>query len=64
MDLSRDGIGCAVFQRPRIWKYRALSTCRRVSGTPLLYQPLLLRGHGTIVIGRDVEFGWRNSDGF
>jgi maltose O-acetyltransferase len=64
MDLSRDGLGCTLFQRPRIWKYRALSTCRRVTGSPLIYQPLLLRGHGTIAIGRDVEFGWRNSDGF
>jgi len=64
MDLSRDGLGCTLFQRPRIWKYRALSTCRHVSGSPLIHQPLLLRGHGTIAIGRDVVFGWRNSDGF
>jgi acetyltransferase-like isoleucine patch superfamily enzyme len=48
-------------QRPRIWKYRALSTCRRVQGTPILYQPVLFVGEGTITIGRDVEFGWRTS---
>lgn len=64
MDLSRDGLGCAVFQQPRIWKYRALSTCRHVSGSPVAHQPVLLRGHGRIVLGRDVIFGWRNSDGF
>jgi maltose O-acetyltransferase len=64
MDFNRDALGCALFQRPRIWKYRALSTCRRVSGTPVILQPLLLRGLGEIRIGRAVEFGWRNSDGF
>jgi acetyltransferase-like isoleucine patch superfamily enzyme len=64
MDLSRDGLGCLVFQQPRIWKYRSLSTCRHVTGDPRASQPLLLRGHGTIRFGRDVVFGWRNSDGF
>ncbi len=51
-------------QRPRILKYRALSTCRRVSGSPIVLQPLLLLGHGAIVLGRDVEFGWPNSMSF
>jgi galactoside O-acetyltransferase len=48
-------------QRPRIWKYRALSTCRRVSGSPIVLQPVLFLGSGAIVLGRDVEFGWANS---
>jgi maltose O-acetyltransferase len=52
------------FTRPRIWKYQALSTCRHVSGTPVRVQPLLLLGLGSIVIGRDVEFGWRRSAAF
>jgi acetyltransferase-like isoleucine patch superfamily enzyme len=51
----------ALAQRPRVWKYRALSTCRHVSGSPVVHQPLLLLGEGTIVIGRDVEFGWSTS---
>ena len=51
-------------QRPRIWKYRALSTCERVNGTPIVYQPVLFLGEGTISIGRDVEFGWPTSGGF
>jgi galactoside O-acetyltransferase len=51
-------------QRPRIWKYRWLSTCRRVSGKPVVWQPLLLLGPGRISIGRDVEFGWPTSGGF
>lgn len=49
---------------PRVWKYRALSTCRRVSGSPIRFQPVLFLGNGAIVIGRDVEFGWRTSVGF
>jgi acetyltransferase-like isoleucine patch superfamily enzyme len=64
MDISRDGILFALYQQPRIWKYRSLSTCPNVTGSPRLHQPLLLRGGGTITIGRDVEFGWRTSDGF
>jgi acetyltransferase-like isoleucine patch superfamily enzyme len=51
----------ALFQRPRIWKYRALSTCDRVSGSPRIYQPVLFLGEGEIVIGEDVQFGWRQS---
>jgi acetyltransferase-like isoleucine patch superfamily enzyme len=51
-------------QKPRIWKYRALSTCEHVTGSPRLWQPLLLLGPGNIAIGRDVEFGWPTSDGF
>jgi acetyltransferase-like isoleucine patch superfamily enzyme len=51
-------------QRPRIAKYRALSTCRRVSGSPIVLQPLLLLGPGAIVLGRDVEFGWPTSMSF
>ncbi len=53
-----------VFERPRIWKYQALSTCRHVSGSPIRLQPLLLLGQGKIVIGRAVEFGWPTSVAF
>jgi maltose O-acetyltransferase len=51
----------ALVQRPRIWKYRALSTCPRVSGHPVVLQPVLFVGSGQIVIGHNVEFGWRRS---
>lgn len=61
---TRDELGCLLFQRPRIWKYALLSTCRRVSGSPDVRQPLLLRGHGTISFGVGVVLGWRNSDSF
>jgi maltose O-acetyltransferase len=42
-------------------KYRRLSTCERVSGSPIVLQPLLLLGSGAITIGTDVEFGWPTS---
>lgn len=45
----------------RIWKYRALSTCRDVTGTPRVIQPVLLLGEGSIAFGRDVELGWQRS---
>jgi acetyltransferase-like isoleucine patch superfamily enzyme len=48
-------------QRLRLLKYRALSTCEHVSGSPVLLQPVLFLGEGTIILGRDVEFGWPTS---
>lgn len=54
----------AAVQRPRVWKYRALSTCDRVSGTPVVLQPVLLLGPGRIVLGAGVELGWPASQGF
>ncbi len=53
-----------VIQRARIWGYRRLWTCGRVSGTPLIYQPVLFLGPGRITLGSDVEFGWPTSAGF
>lgn len=54
----------AAFQRPRIWKYALLSTCRRVSGEPIRLQPVLFVGPGEVRLGEGVQFGWRNSPGF
>jgi acetyltransferase-like isoleucine patch superfamily enzyme len=51
-------------RRSRIWKYRALSTCRRVSGSPIVLQPVLFLGEGAIVLGHDVELGWPTSASF
>jgi maltose O-acetyltransferase len=51
----------AAAQRPRVWKYRALSTCWRVTGSPIMLQPVLFLGPGEIVIGEGVQFGWRAS---
>jgi acetyltransferase-like isoleucine patch superfamily enzyme len=48
-------------QRPRIWKYRLLSTCRRVQGSPMVLQPVLFVGPGQVVLGEGVQFGWRAS---
>jgi acetyltransferase-like isoleucine patch superfamily enzyme len=51
----------SLLHRTRILKYQALSTCQRVSGTPKVLQPVLFVGEGAILIGEEVEFGWRNS---
>jgi maltose O-acetyltransferase len=55
----------ALMQRPRVWKYRALSTCRDVTGgTPIVNQPVLFVGPGSVVLGEGVQFGWRRSPAF
>lgn len=51
----------AAFQRPRVWKYRLLSSCPHVSGMPIDLQPVLFVGSGRIVLGKDVQFGWKRS---
>jgi len=52
----------AAAQRPRVWKYRALSTCPFVTGgAPIRNQPVLFVGQGRIVLGEDVQFGWLRS---
>jgi maltose O-acetyltransferase len=51
----------ALSQRPRIWKYRMLSTCARVAGEPVRLQPVVFHGPGAILLGHDVQFGWPNS---
>jgi acetyltransferase-like isoleucine patch superfamily enzyme len=48
-------------QRPRVWKYQALSTCPRLTGTPIRLQPVLFVGPGEIVLGESVQFGWKTS---
>jgi maltose O-acetyltransferase len=48
-------------QWPRIRKYRVLSTCRRISGTPVILQPVLFVGPGEISLGEGVQFGWKAS---
>ncbi len=53
-----------LIQRPRILKYQALSSCRRVSGSPVVRQPVLFLGDGAIVLGEHVEFGWQRSSCF
>lgn len=51
----------ALAQQPRIWKYRLLSTCPRVTGAPIVLQPVLFVGPGEVVLGDGVQFGWKNS---
>ena len=51
-------------QQVRIRKYRALSTCERIAGAPVIHQPVLFLGDGQIVVGPNVEFGWPTSAAF
>jgi maltose O-acetyltransferase len=48
-------------QRPRIWKYRLLSSCRPTGCPPVILQPVLFVGSGRVVLGEDVQFGWTAS---
>jgi maltose O-acetyltransferase len=48
-------------QRPRVLKYRALSSCRPSGGDPVVLQPVLWRGPGTVRLGAGVQFGWHSS---
>ena len=48
-------------QRPRIWKYQILSTCRWDGGRPVILQPVLFIGSGTVSLGEGVQFGWKES---
>lgn len=41
----------------RIKKYEILSDCKRVSGKPIKYHPLLLKGKGKISFGKNVQIG-------
>ena len=51
-------------QKPRIIKYRALSTCSRVIGDPTILQPVLFVGPGEVRLGDNVQFGWKASPQF
>ena len=51
----------SAFQRPRVLKYRLLSSCPNVSGAPVALQPVLFVGSGRIVLGEGVQFGWKRS---
>jgi len=48
-------------QKPRIWKYKLLSTAKHVQGKVRLHQPVLFLGPGRIVIGNNVNLGFRPS---
>lgn len=48
----------------RILKFRLLSDCRRVSGNPNRYHPLLLKGKGQIRFGKNVQIGVIASPGY
>ena len=47
----------ALFQYPRVLKYKLLSNCRNVIGKPIYNQPAQLLGRGRIVFGKNVNLG-------
>lgn len=53
-----------LFQYPRILKYMFLSNCREVMGKPILNQPVLMNGEGSITFGKNVRLGVKNSPYF
>lgn len=57
-------IKTALFVRLRIWKYKSLSDCKSVSGTPEIAYPVLLKGEGSIRFGNKVKIGVELSPGF
>jgi len=52
------------FVKFRIWKYKILSDCKRVTGMPVLHQPILLSGKGKITFGENVHIGVITSPNF
>ena len=53
-----------LFQYPRILKYKILSTCSFVTGSPYLYQPVLFEGLGRVQFSHGVSLGVNQSIGF
>nr|WP_315140079.1 acyltransferase [uncultured Flavobacterium sp.] len=48
----------------RIMKYKLLSDCKKVSGSPVKHHPLLLKGEGKISFGKNVQIGVISSPNF
>lgn len=52
------------FVRFRIWKYKLLSNCFNITGSPTYFHPLLIVGKGKVVFGKNVQNGVINSPFF
>lgn len=46
-----------IFQYPKVLKYKFLSDCKNVIGSPKYNQPIQLLGEGKIVFGKNVNLG-------
>src|SRR6478752_6529925 len=53
-----------IFQLPRIWKYKLLSSNKKITGRPILNQPALLIGSGRLIFGERVKLGYYPSPFF
>ncbi|AXX95894.1 acyltransferase [Arcobacter ellisii] len=57
-------LGYIVFQYPRVLKYKILSNCKNVIGSPIYNQPTQLLGEGTILFDKNVNLGVKRSPFF
>jgi acetyltransferase-like isoleucine patch superfamily enzyme len=46
-----------LFVKLRILKFKILSDCKKTTGKPILYHPLLSKGKGTIEFGTNIQIG-------
>jgi len=53
-----------IFIRIRIWKFNILSNCTNISGNPKIFHPLLVKGKGKVLFGKNVQIGVVNSPNF
>ena len=51
-------------QYPRILKYKILSNCKNIKGTPIINQPIQFLGIGMISFGENVKLGFNPSPFF
>jgi maltose O-acetyltransferase len=53
-----------LFVKPKIVKFNVLSSCKKVEGKPILNQPLLTNGKGSLHFGKKVTIGVEDSPYF
>ncbi len=53
-----------LFQYPRIWKYKLLSNCTKITGHPIIKHPTQILGNGTISFGESVTLGIQDAPYF
>jgi len=50
-----------IIQHPRIFKYKLLSSCKQITGKPILYQPVQINGKGKVIFHENVCIGFNSS---
>jgi galactoside O-acetyltransferase len=52
------------FVKFRVWKFQQLSNCSNTTGKPNIFHPMLLKGKGQILFGKNVQIGVVDSPKF